>query len=958
MSELFTQQEIELIKKRHHKNRLAFGVILYHYKTSNELIINITEIQQYPKFREISQFIECYKIPEDLPSKTIDNFCSTIRSFFKSSYSKKSHYDELAKFLSKFVLPIKELNNSELQAIAKEYLKDKKIDSFKDKILQRVIKDAINDYEKSLFENINNELSDEQKANFNGLLLTYKYDLTYLGWINKDITNPSLESILTLIEILNLTNKVNIKVSSIVNLPRKRLEKYAESFTRFSPSDLKVMKDKQRIAHLAIYTYIRRQQIIDRIIDMFSKISKNIIHRSERRMVKKLISQIKKVYGKDTILFNIAEACLDNPDDTIRNKIFPIVGENKLNSIILEYKKKGPKYQNILHEQIRSSYARYYRRMIQPLLSSIILKSNNTNHQPIIEAVELIKKYFNSSKAYFPKDIEVPINFLPKKCQARIIDNNGNIKRICYEVYVLKKLADRIRCREIWVEGSFLHRNPDYDLPKDFDASNPENYDNLSLPFDPEEFIKQLKENLSKTLEELNNNIKYNRKVRIDDNRIVLSPLEPQKESQNITYIKKLLQDKWLATNLIDQFKEASFRTKFTKSFISYGSKVYLQPTQIAERILLVIYGFGTNVGLKHVRAGSPHINYKQLEHIKDYFVSKDNIKDAICIVANALLNQRSKTLWGEMPVAVAGDSTQFTAYFQNLISEYHNRYGGRGVMIYWHVEKNACCINSQLKSVSNSEVSSMIEGVLRHCTEMSVEKNYVDTHGQSEVGFAFSHLLGFNLMPRLANLSKQKLSRCEIADYNKYSNIQDIMTDTINWDLIKEQYSEMVKYTIAMKENYADPEAILRRFNRNNLKHPTYLALSQLGKVIKTIFICKYLMDEKIRQEIHEGLNVVELWNGVSKFIFYGRSGEISSNRQKNQEISVLSLHLLQLNMVYINTLMIQQIIKENNLMDKLTKEDKRAITPLIYEHVNPYGLFPLDMNERLPDLDYQEAA
>lgn len=48
-------------------------------------------------------------------------------------------------------------------------------------------------------------------------------------------------------------------------------------------------------------------------------------------------------------------------------------------------------------------------------------------------------------------------------------------------------------------------------------------------------FIKQLKENLSKALEELNNNIKYNRKVRIDDNRIVLSPLELQKESQNIT---------------------------------------------------------------------------------------------------------------------------------------------------------------------------------------------------------------------------------------------------------------------------------------------------------------------------------------------------------------------------------------------------------------------------------------
>jgi TnpA family transposase len=559
---------------------------------------------------------------------------------------------------------------------------------------------------------------------------------------------------------------------------------------------------------------------------------------------------------------------------------------------------------------------------------------------------------------FFPEHEKIPLNFLPSKWRKRIVDENGNIKRICYEVYVFKRLTDRVRCREIWVDGAFKHRNPDNDLPADFNANDTKYYDNLSLPFDAEDFIKQIKETLTQSLESLNNSIESNSKVRIHNNKIVLTPLDPQKESQNIAFIKKLLQEKWMATNLIDQFKETGLRTKFTESFISYGSKIYLKPTQIAERILLAIYGFGTNVGLKHVRAGSPHIRYKQLEHIKNYFISKDNIKDAIGTVANVLLNQRWKALWGEMPIAVACDSTQFTAYFQNMISEYHNRYGGRGVMIYWHVEKNACCVNSQLKSVSNSEVSAMIEGVLKHCTDMSVEKSYVDTHGQSEVGFAFAHLLGFNLMPRLANLNKQKLSRCELDDYNKYSNIKDILTDTIDWNLIKEQYSEMVKYTIDMKENYADPESVLRRFNRNNLKHPTYLALSQLGKVIKTIFICKYLMDEKIRHEIQEGLNVVELWNGVSKFIFYGRSGGISSNREKNQEISVLSLHLLQLSMVYINTLMIQQIIKENNLMDILTKEDKRAITPLIYEHVNPYGLFPLDMDKHLPDLDYPEAA
>ncbi len=223
--------------------------------------------------------------------------------------------------------------------------------------------------------------------------------------------------------------------------------------------------------------------------------------------------------------------------------------------------------------------------------------------------------------------------------------------------------------------------------------------------------------------------------------------------------------------------------------------------------------------------------------------------------------------------------------------------------MIYWHVEKNACCIHSQLKSVSSTEVAAMIEGVLRHCTEMSVQKNYVDTHGQSEAGFAFSYLLGFSLMPRLANLNKQKLAQCEIGDYQRYKNLQPIWGDSINWGLIEEQYNQIVKYTAAMKAGHADPESILRRCNQNNLKHPTYIALSQLGKVIKTIFICNYLMHASMRQEIQEGLNVVELWNGVSKFIFYGRADEISSNHEKAQTLYVQYLNLLQLSMVYINT-------------------------------------------------------
>jgi TnpA family transposase len=69
-----------------------------------------------------------------------------------------------------------------------------------------------------------------------------------------------------------------------------------------------------------------------------------------------------------------------------------------------------------------------------------------------------------------------------------------------------------------------------------------------------------------------------------------------------------------------------------------------------------------------------------------------------------------------------------------------------------------------------------------------------------------------------------------------------------------------------------------LKRFTRNNLKHPTYLALAELGKAIKTIFLCRYLHSEALRREIQEGLNVIENWNGANSFILDGKGGEIAA--------------------------------------------------------------------------------
>ena len=75
-----------------------------------------------------------------------------------------------------------------------------------------------------------------------------------------------------------------------------------------------------------------------------------------------------------------------------------------------------------------------------------------------------------------------------------------------------------------------------------------------------------------------------------------------------------------------------------------------------------------------------------------------------------------------------------------------------------------------------------------------------------------------------------------------------------------------------------------------------------------------------------------------------------MASNRIDDQEIGMLCLHLIQLSLVYINTLMIQQVLAEPAWSGRLNTDDRRGITPMIHSHINPYGSFRLDLNTRLP--------
>lgn len=963
--------EEELLGNKTGSNRLGFAILLKFFQLEVRFPQQNSDI---PKpvvvhlAKQIGVSVEEYNA-YDWQGRNIKYHRAQIRSFLGFRQAVGSDAKEIVSWLIEQVLG-HEQDIEHLEALVNQRFRAQRIEPPTNLRINRLIRSALRTYEKDFFSGTLQKFSRETKIQIDILLdVVDSNDATEtiappdsslnvtFSDLKADPGRVGLESLLSEVAKLLCLRQLALPPNVFESISPKFLETYKLRVAASLPSQLRAHPEATRYTMFAAFCTLRSQEITDSLVELLLQIVQRLGKRAEHKVEKELLQDLKRVSGKTGLLYQLAEVTVANPEGIVQEVVYPVVGKQTLIDLVKEFKSTGTAYRQKVYTFMRSSYSSYYRRMVPKILDVLEFRSNNDMYRPVIEAIELIKKYAGSSQRYYDSSEQVPLDSILRNSWREIIlekdaDGNERINRINYELSVLQALREQLRCKEIWVVGANRYRNPEEDLPTDFESQRSSYYQALNQPTDASEFINSLQQAMHNALSSFDDNIKRNSKVKLlrkGNGWIKVSPLDAQSEPTNLLRLKAEIGSRWSSTSLLDILKETDLRIDFTEHFKTVASREVLERTTLQKRLLLCLYGLGTNTGLKRVSAATLSTNYQDLRYVQRRFINKDQLRQAIATVVNAIFQVRLPQIWGEATTACASDSKKFGAWDQNLMTEWHIRYGGRGVMIYWHVERKSTCIYSQLKTCSSSEVAAMIEGVLRHCTDMKLEKNYVDSHGQSEVAFAFSYLLGFELLPRLKQIHSQKLYRPEVGNSDAYPNLQLILTRPIKWDLIRQQYDQMVKYTTALRLGTAEPEAILKRFTRANVQHPTYQALCELGKAVKTIFLCQYLQSEELRREINEGLNVVENWNSANSFIFYGKGGEVATNRLEEQELSVLCLHLLQISLVYINTLMIQQVLSETTWMSRMKTEDFRALTPLIYSHVNPYGTWRLDLDERL---------
>jgi hypothetical protein len=173
-----------------------------------------------------------------------------------------------------------------------------------------------------------------------------------------------------------------------------------------------------------------------------------------------------------------------------------VVDELTLRRLVAEAKANEKVFKARVRTVLTSSYSSYYRRMLPKLLAALEFKCNNTAYRPVMDALELLHTYAGapSKVTHYDAADRVPIQGVVPDGWIEAITDEGRIERVSYELCVLVSLADALRRREIYVAGAVRWRNPEEDLPTDFEDNRDVHYHDLRQPLDAGEFIAGVKD--------------------------------------------------------------------------------------------------------------------------------------------------------------------------------------------------------------------------------------------------------------------------------------------------------------------------------------------------------------------------------------------------------------------------------------------------------------------------------
>lgn len=472
------------------------------------------------------------------------------------------------------------------------------------------------------------------------------------------------------------------------------------------------------------------------------------------------------------------------------------------------------------------------------------------------------------------------------------------------------------------------------------------------IPVENGAFVDHVRGILKDEAEKLDHSYPENGEFSIGENgEPTLKRLKAKPQPDRYATIAEMISDRMPQRNILDVLVDTQKLLNWDRVF-GPVSGLQAKVKDPASAYVVTAFCYGCNLGPTQTARSLPVLDRKQIAWINQRHITEESLQKAIEIVVNAYSRFTLPTYWGDTS-SVSADGTMWDLYENNLLSEYHVRYGGYGGIGYYHVSDNYIALFSRFIPCGVYEAVHILDPFFENKSEVQPDTVHADTHGQSLTVFGLSFLLGIQLMPRIAKWGRLKIFK-PVSE--KYEYIEALFTrESIDWDLIARHLPDMLRIVLSIQEGRVAPSTILRRLGTHSRKNKLYFAFQELGKVIRSSYLLRYLGDPDMRRKVNHATTVSEAFNDFIQFVAFGNKGIITENTREQQRKIIRYGHLVA------NILIFMNVYDQSVIMSDLVREGY-VITPEVAEATNPYrtgrynrfGDYSLNETRECPVVNY----
>lgn len=935
-----SDSDIAIIKKRRGaENRLGFAVQLCYLRYPG-IILGTKEKASLEIVEFVAQQLQISPSEWKLygsRQNTIHEHLRELQILFGFKSFTMEIYGESLVFLDSLAMQTDK--GIFLAATLVEHLRSKLILLPSVNVIERLCSEAITKANRQIYQKLTESLLSEHRTKLDDLLkLKPDSKFTWLAWLRQSPSKPSSPQMLEHIERLKTLQSLKIPVQlNNTEIHQNRLLKIAREGNQMTPRDLAKFESVRRYATLVALVLETTATITDEIIDLHDRIMGRLLNTAKKKHRNQFQESGKSINSKVRLYHQVGQALLnakENGTDAFEAVESVISWEDFVTSITEAKKLEQPEnFDGLIFMGDNYSTLRRY----TPEFLTVLNIQATPASKDIIHALEILRTLNAENGRKLPEN--TPTSFVKKRWQDLVIKDNG-IDRRYYELCVFSELKNVLRSGDVWVENSrqFKEFNT-YLIPETkFETLKQNNALPLNIVQNCNLYLEERLKLLEEKLEQVNKLAAAGKlpDATIDESGLKITPLDaviPEKAKDFITQATALLP----RVKITELLLEVDAWTNFTQQFIHQKTGDVAEDKNL---LLTVILSDAINLGLSKMSESCPGTNYSKLAWLQSWHIRDETYSAALAELTNAQLKNPFAKHWGNGTTS-SSDAQYFrTGDVAQGKGRVNPKYGSEpGEQFYTHISDQYSPFSGKIINVGVRDATYVLDGLLYHESDLRVEEHYTDTAGFTDQVFGMMPFFGFRLAPRIRNLKETKLF-VPAGKLNSYAALQSMMSKELKINRIKPYWNDILLLATSIKQGTVTASLVLRKLSSYPRQNGLAIALRELGRIERTIFILDWLQDADLRRRVNAGLNKGEARNALARAIFFNRLGEIRDRSYEQKRHRASGLTLVTAAIVLWNTVYMERAVEKlREQKIPFHEEWLQYLSPLGWEHINLTG-------------------